>query len=308
MKESIDNATAKNLVAAGRVIAPITGLPHFILHRQKCRTTAVLIEEANINRKEVVMPELLKRTTEIMGYSLGAEDGRIGECHDFLFDDTNWVIRYIVADTRKWLPGRKVLISPIAIGAADSRTHTLPVSLTREQIKESPPIDTDAPVSRQYEILFNRYYSWSHYWDGDLAWGVHPYPRLLQQPNSDQYEFGGDLPEEKSHLRSAGEVIGYQIRATDTDIGHLEDLILEEESWIVRYLLVDTSNWLPGSKRVIVPTALVKGVDWAQSAVALGVEGATLKDGPGYDPDATFDRTFEEKVFDFYNLPSYWQG
>lgn len=256
------------------------------------------------------MPEQLRSAKEIKGYDLGAEDGRIGECHDFLFDDTDWVIRYIVADTRKWLPGRKVLISPICIGAADKSTHTLQVSLTKEQIKDSPPLDTDAPVSRQYEILFNRYYAWSHYWDGDLTWGVSPYPQLLQQSNDELAELldVGELPEEKTHLKSVDEVIGYRIHATDTDIGHIEDFIVEEETWIIRYLVIDTSNWLPGSKWVLVPTAWVERVDWARSAIVMQLASDKLKNSPEYDPDRLLDREYEKKIFDFYGLPYYWQG
>ncbi len=254
------------------------------------------------------MEAALKRAKEILGYDLGAEDGRIGECYDFLFDDTSWVIRYIVADTRKWLPGRKVLISPIAIGSADKSTHTLQISLTKDQIRDSPPLDSDAPVSRRYEILFNRYYAWSHYWDGDLAWGVHPYPQLLQQPNGELIDELGELPEEKTHLKSVEEVTGYQILATDTDIGHLEDFVVEEETWIIRYLIVDTSNWLPGSKRVIVPTAWVERVDWARSAIIMKIAGTRLRESPEYDHDRPIDREYEKKIFDLYGLPYYWQG
>lgn len=257
------------------------------------------------------MSEELARAREIRGYALGALDGRIGECHDILFDDTSWVIRYIVADTRKWLPGRKVLISPISIGGVDKSTGTLQVNLTREQIKNSPPLDADAPVSRQYEILFNRYYTWSHYWEGDLAWGVHPYPQLLRPADNGLPGLGGpqeigELPEAKTHLESADEVIGYQVLATDTDVGHIEDFIIEAEPWIIRYLVIDTSNWLPGSKWVMVPTSLAKMVDWARSAIVVQVAGDRLKDSPEYLPTRRLDRDYEQKIFDFYTLPYYW--
>ena len=99
------------------------------------------------------------------------QDGEIGRCSDFLFDDRDWTVRYVVADTRMWLPGRKVLISPISIGNADASSRTLSVGLTRTQIKDAPPLDEDAPVSRRYEIAFNQYYNWAGYWGGPSVWG-----------------------------------------------------------------------------------------------------------------------------------------
>jgi uncharacterized protein YrrD len=256
------------------------------------------------------MQRQLKSAKEILGYELGAQDGKIGKCHDFLFDDRDWVIRYIIADTRKWLPGRKVLISPISIGTADRTTHTLQVNLTRDQIKEAPPLDTDAPVSRHYENLFNQYYQWAHYWDGGLIWGPHSSPSLLQRPPElgEPTELGNidELPAEKTHLRSIEEVIGYQIQATDNDIGHVEDFIVEDETWMVRYLVVDTSNWLPGSKRVIVPPGWVDMVDWGRSAIVVKISSEQIEDSPEYDHSVPIDRDYEKKVFDFYGLPYYW--
>lgn len=247
----------------------------------------------------------LKRATEIEGYELGALDGKIGKCHDFLFNDQDWVIRYIVADTRKWLPGRKVLISPISIGTADRATHTLHVSLTKEQIKEAPPLGTDEPVSRHYEIIYNTYYEWSPYWDGTLVWGPYQHPRLLQHPEElrDTSEL---LPAVDSHLRSIKEIIGYKIQTIDTDLGHIEDFIVEDETWVIRYLVIDTSNWLPGSKRVIVPTACVDMVDWVLSAMVMRISGEQLKNSPEYDPAVPLDRDYEGKIHTFYGLPHYW--
>jgi hypothetical protein len=160
---------------------------------------------------------MLRSVKDIQGYVLGAQDGEIGRCSDFLFDDKHWTVRYIVADTHKWLPGRKVLISPISIGEADGTTRTLNVGLTKDQITNSPPLDADAPVSRQYEIAFNQYFDWAHYWGGASVWGSHPYPRLLNRAEVDRR-----VPENTDNdpnLRSTKEVAGYHIQATDTDIG-----------------------------------------------------------------------------------------
>jgi hypothetical protein len=105
--------------------------------------------ETNSLKRKGGKIKMLRSMKDMQGYSLGALDGEIGRCNDFLFDDRAWVVRYIVADTRKWLPGRKVLLSPMAVGDASASTQRLNVVLTKDQIKASPPLDSDAPVSRR---------------------------------------------------------------------------------------------------------------------------------------------------------------
>ena len=122
----------------------------------------------------------LRSTNSLIGYRLGANDGGIGECSDFLFDDSSWVVRYLLADTRKWLPGRKVLISPISIGDIDVIDRTVHVDMSKEQIKNSPPLEMEAPISRSYEKFLNQYFGWSDYWDGAGLWGDHASPQTLK--------------------------------------------------------------------------------------------------------------------------------
>ncbi|MGW8192788.1 MAG: PRC-barrel domain-containing protein [Desulforhopalus sp.] len=245
-----------------------------------------------------------RRVQEIQGYELGALDGGIGKCQDFLFDDEEWAVRYIVADTRKWLPGRKVLISPISLGAVDRKTHTLEVGLTKEQIKSAPPLESHAPVSRQYETLYNKYYGWPAYWEGAFAWGPHPLPRQLQ--GAEKLEKERELLNAENTMRSTEEVMGYHIQATDTDIGHIEDFVVEDESWIIRYLVIDTSNWLPGSKRVIVAPTWVDMVDWGRRVVVVKMTKEQIESCPEFDTSMDINREYEETIFDYYGYPHYW--
>ena len=91
---------------------------------------------------------------------------------DFYFDDKSWTIRYLVADTGNWLLGRKVLLSPIAVGKADFSGERFNVKLTKKQVEESPSIDTDKPVSRQHEAYYHDYYGYPYYWSGPYLWGA----------------------------------------------------------------------------------------------------------------------------------------
>ncbi|HEX7064256.1 MAG TPA: PRC-barrel domain-containing protein [Bacillales bacterium] len=106
----------------------------------------------------------------IHGYKINAEDDELGKADAFLFDDENWTIRYLVADTRKWLPGRKVLISPISVKAVNHEEEQVSVNLTKDQVKSSPDIDSDKPVSRQQELELNQFYGWGNYWGGPGIW------------------------------------------------------------------------------------------------------------------------------------------
>jgi len=246
----------------------------------------------------------LKSIKEIQGYELGAQDGRIGRCSEFLFDDRSWTVRYLVGDTRKWLPGRKVLISPISIGTAQEATQTLSVSLTKDQIEDSPPLDDKAPVSRQYEVLFNQYYDWGNYWEGPLSWGHSPYPRLLQR--SERLEKQARTIDKEGHLRSTKEMLGYAIEAPDTSIGHVEDFIVDQETWTIRYLVIDTSNWLPASRKVIVSPMWAERIDWGNGSVYVKVSSDQIKQSPEYDPTIVLDREYEKALYDFYGLPYDW--
>lgn len=247
---------------------------------------------------------MLRVVNELTGYVLEAEDGEIGRCKDFLFDDEKWVIRYMVADTRKWLPGRKVLISPISLGEPRWSERRLPVRLTKGQVRESPPLDEHAPVSRQYEMGWHNYYGWSYYWAGHDLWGPAATPaELYRKPRPQEA-----TKEKVSHhdfLRSFDEISGYRIHATDGEIGHVEDLVVDDTSWLVRYVVIDTRNWLPGRK-VLVSPAWVSDVEWPQRRVTFDLTREAIKDSPPFDPAIPVNRRYEERLYDYYGRPHYW--
>src|SRR5207247_11212781 len=102
---------------------------------------------------------MLLSLRQLYGKKLGASDGDIGHVRDFYFNDQQWAIRYVVADTGSWLSGRLVLISPHAFGNLHQNGDCLLVNLTWQQIEHSPAIESHKPVSRQYHA----------YWDGHEA-------------------------------------------------------------------------------------------------------------------------------------------
>lgn len=249
---------------------------------------------------------MLRSVKEVFGYVLDARDGEIGRCKDFLFDDRAWTIRYMVADTGRWLPGRKVLVSPIALGEPEWRSRLFPVRLTKRQIEGAPSLEEDAPVSRQYEIRWTRYYGWPYYWTGSALWGTSPYPNALrlQQELTEAAE-NKSLEDGDPHLRSAKEVTGYNLQATDREIGHVEDFILDDETWTLRYMVVDTRNWLPGRK-VLLAILWIDSVDWAGQKVSVDLDSDRIRNSPKFDPSEPVNREYEVQLYDFYGRPAYW--
>jgi hypothetical protein len=246
---------------------------------------------------------MLRSLDELLGYTLAAEDGEIGQCKDFLFDDQKWAIRYMVADTATWLPGRHVLISPTSLGEPNWSGKLFPVKLTKEKVKNSPPLETDMPVSREYEKRLFKFYGHPYYWIGHNVWGYSAYPASLYgMAREEEKDVKEEQVEEEqpNHLRSAKEVKGYYIHATDDRIGHVEDFIVEDKTWIIRYIVVDTRNWLPGGKKVLVSSDWVTEIRWEEKGLAVDLSRDTIKNSPEYDPNIPVNREYEVRLYDFY--------
>lgn len=257
---------------------------------------------------------MLWNVNDVIGYGIEATDGRIGSVSDFLFDDATSAIRYLVVDTGGWLPGRKVLLVPEAVGEADPVGKLFPVQLTRQQVEDSPDISADQPVSRQQEIRLHGYYGWSPYWgmpETALAapyWGAAGYGYGAVPPaRPAEAEAAARAAEAQGdpHLRSAAEVIGYYIEAEDGDIGHIEDLLVDDASWAIRYIVVDTRNWLPGRKVIISPQWL-RWVDWSAQKIGVDLPRERIRNSPEYDQRTTLDRRYEEALHHHYERPVYW--
>jgi len=250
---------------------------------------------------------MLRSTKTMEGYKLAAADGPIGKVKDFLFDETQWTIRWMVADTGDWLPKRKVLISPISLGEPDWNSKLFPVRLTKQEIEDAPGLETDAPVSREYESQWFDQYGWPYYWEGGGIWGGSVYPATLYT-RAEKSTAVEKSPEAGPHVvRSIDEVSHYHIEAEDGGIGHVEDFIVDEEPWTIRYLAVDTRNWLPGRK-VLLPIETVKSIEWADQKVFLNVEREVVKNSPKYDPFAPINREYEVRLYDYYGRPVYWEA
>jgi|GEM_PF-577357 len=263
---------------------------------------------------EMKRPAMLKSLSHIVGAAVTATDGEIGRVKSALFDEQSWAIRFLVVQTGTWLSGREVLISPYAVRqpiAVDS--HNIDVSMTCAQVRGSPDIDTQQPVSRQYERDYLAYYGFPEYWSGGGMWGTGDYPLNLQ-PSGAPEEIAADkvmrqreLRMADVHLRSSAEVTSYDVQATDEMMGHVRDFIFDEASWAIRCLVVYTRNWWPGSKKVLLATHWIDDISWATSTVHVRLTRAQVKSSPEYQETLPIDRDYEERLHDAYDRKGYWR-
>ena len=250
---------------------------------------------------------MLWRSSELIGYGVRATDGSIGSVADLFFDDTSWTARWAVVDTGSWLPGRRVLLPPSALGRPDARAREFPVDLTQQQIKDSPDVATDAPVSRQRESDIYGYYGWTPYWHPGYVPAAGA-PLAAPLPLTDpprRAPDGTEPPSGDPNLRSANEITGYYVRATDGDIGHIEEFLVEDGSWAVRYVVVDTKNWWP-DRKVLVSPRWFRDVSWGEQRVHVDLTRAQVEKSPEYDPAATVDRAYEDRLYGHYGHRPYW--
>jgi uncharacterized protein YrrD len=264
---------------------------------------------------------MLREVKDMMGLTIAATDGDIGHVRNFYFDDEAWVIRYLIVETGTWLSNRKVLVSPMALREPNRDAAKFPARLTREQVRNSPSIDTDKPVSRQHEAEFYRYYGYPYYWGSSGFWGAGYYPGamltgvgyggsgseyLAMQVEQERLAREVDQhANDDPHLRSCKEVIGYRIEAVDGDIGHVQGLLLDEKSWAIRYLIVNTSNWWLGHQVLIAPE-WITDVSWLDRKVMIDLARQAIQDAPPYDPALLLDRPQESLVYEHYGRNGYW--
>lgn len=247
---------------------------------------------------------MLRKATSIKGFSLLAEDGKIGHVGGFYFDDKTWTLRYLLVNTGSWLFERDVLIYPFAVNQPDWKNRILPVALTKQRVKDSPLIDRAKPVSRQQQASLHEYYAWTPYWGGGEPFGGVP-PVFTPPPTEGE----GPSEEEKRgdpHLRSINQVNGYHIMAQDGKIGHVEDFFIEDESWIIRYLLVDTRDWIPG-KRILLAPKWIDRVAYFEQTVYVNLDKKFIKESPKFDHTVTVSREYEEELYTHYATSAYWK-
>jgi sporulation protein YlmC with PRC-barrel domain len=239
-----------------------------------------------------------RRVRDFARSTIYGNDGRLGTVRELYFDDHNWTVRYLLIKSGGWLMGREVHIATSAIADIDDENASMRINLQRKQIEQSPTIDQANSISRQYEETYYNHFQWHPYWQPDTPeWGnpIHfldDETMIINKPL---------LPEplKQSHLRSSAEVIGYEMHAKDGAIGHLDDLIVHDDDWVIRYVQVDTRNRWTG-KKMLVPTDRIHQIDWANRSVEVSLTRQAIESAPSYDPSNLITPDYEVELSNHY--------
>ena len=245
---------------------------------------------------------MLYRVKSIDNFTICSKDGTIGKIKELLFDDQKWDVRYMVADTGNWLPGRKVLISPEFMLELSQEKQCVNVDLIKKQIKDSPPLTSDVPVDRQRD---------KDYW-GFFSLPESPLTKLpADQPDQEalnRRELHERFEEEHSwdrHLRSTLAATGLTVEAPDGEVGQIEDFIIDDQTWSVRYFIVKTSDWWPGHQVLVAPPWISK-MNWGSSKIFVGIDREPFKSLEEFKSIEMLTREYEIRLHASCNRIGYW--
>jgi sporulation protein YlmC with PRC-barrel domain len=255
------------------------------------------------------MKQMLRSLKELYGYDIQADDGEIGKVHDFYFDEEEWTTRYLVVDTGPWFLGEKVLIAPSALGKPNWASENFPVNLSRQQIQDSPNVNTALPISKQQQIALHEYFRWPHYWTSATPFAKPAMPfagntsRNNVRPQDPKKEVLEHMMQENSKLRSAKEVIGYTVNGEDGKLGRVDDIIIDDGTWRLLYLVLDTSTKLLNGKKTLIAIAWIKWITYKDREVQLELRQQMIENSPPFDPETPITRSFEEVLYDYHGRP-----
>ena len=248
---------------------------------------------------------MLRSLRDLERYKVSAVDGEVGSVVDFLWDDEQWTIRYLVVETGGFLIEHPVLIVPRGILGVDWSTQRIDLDLTMEKVEKSPDVDTHKSVSRHQEAALFKHYGYPHYWDYADVGGAEVLS-ALDMSDARPVDPGPPLAEDV-HLHSANDVRGYDIQARDDSIGEVEDFIVDDAEWTIRYFVIDTKKWWFG-KKVLVAPQWTSRISWEEQNVHIDLLRQTIKDGPEWDSSLGVSRAYEKELHEYFNRPAYWDA
>lgn len=225
---------------------------------------------------------MLHSLNELSNYHVTATDGDIGYCKDFLFNDEQWNLHYMLVDTHRWLPGgQKVLLSTSVIDKIDPKNRIISIKIPRSDIENSPSLPTNEPISRAYEKTYQCYFDYAYF-----KVGPNPLDSYFMGTHIERVKIVAAPTEpesEKNHEHSVHSVEDYDMQTSDKRHGHIVDFIVNEQDWSVLYLAVDVKHWLLNSETVLLPPDKLDTVSWPEQKVFIHLPANDIEKLPVYN-------------------------
>jgi hypothetical protein len=242
---------------------------------------------------------MLWNASVIVGFHVVGSNGAFGTVQDLLLDDRDWTLRWMVVDTGSWLPGRKVLVPTRVLKKPDPALNNIFIAMTKEEISLCPDVDTDLPVSSDTEQRLYEFFALDLLSSPSDARQTRNASTVDQSGGVSEGDYIPSSPD--PHLRSLNALLGYQLTASDGDIGHISDFLINDDDWNIRLMVVDTGTWWPGT-RVLIPVKTIKSVDWQTSVMLLSVDQAKVRASPVFQPETTVDGAYAETMLTYYGI------
>jgi hypothetical protein len=251
---------------------------------------------------------MLDSVRHLRRFNVAAVDGMIGTIRDVLFDTSSWCIRYLFVATGRWVPCRTVLISLIDVDRIDRAGQSVTLAVTHERVRHSPRIAMHRQVSRADEIANAQHFGHRPYWSGGALWGASADPAALRSREPAMIAAGAANPTTSAGgtvIHSASEIEGYRLAGVGSPLGRIADLLVEEPSWVIRYIVVIVGAW-PLSRRLLIPPSWVVHIDTMARGITADVDCRLARRAPRFGACAAVDRRWEVMYYAHFRRPGYW--
>ena len=265
---------------------------------------------------------MLRSVNLLEGTLLLAPDGDAGTVENVLFDDEQWVVRYFVVRAGEGLGARHVLVSPYGIEPPGSSTREFRLTITREQLERAPRYDSTLPLTREREGEYLRFFAWPMYWGGGFGglWGAGNYPGLLlaaPAPGDPTPDIGvgaegegepegepePEADDTSSRLHFAATFKGCTVVAADgTEVGEIDDFLVDDRTWALGYVAVYSPTWL-GGRKVLVPAESFMRASPAEGRIDLPLPPESLRSAPEWEPLEPVTAAYEQRLRARYGRP-----
>lgn len=244
--------------------------------------------------------------SDLQNYDVKGGTEHIGKLHDLYLDDETWQIKWFVIETGNWFSSNKILLDSQKITSLSPHDATLHVALTQQEVENAPSASEHPPVSDQHRNEFS-YVAASH---NTLLFpgyaGLMMPTTLIERPDRPS-EAEKDLDamareQADRHLRSASEIEGYTIHASNGKLGPLSDLVIDTSEWTVELLALDTSKWMPGRTVVISPLSIDR-ISWESRELMVKMDKATIEASPELHSLKAIETSYVSRLNEYYRFP-----